>query len=63
MSSILKDYKDFVKELNGEIDFYDKKPKQEEYNFAKREEIMLRGENRRSTYSLERVCISNDRKR
>lgn len=70
MSSIMKSYREYVKEMKEEqeinISEYAKREyiyKQRKEIYEQREELMLKGQNRRGTYSLERVCLANDRKR
>ena len=63
MSSIMRSYKEYVKEMkNQQATFtpghYINTPINEQ-----REELMLKGRNHRNTYSLERVCLADDRKR
>lgn len=62
MSSIMKFYREYAEEARtGESRYYLQKETGSE--FLGREEIMLKGENRRTIYSQERVCLNNDRKR
>lgn len=58
MLSIMESYKEYVKEMKDEQRNYTSECLKSEYVYEKREDLMLKGQNRRSTYSLERVCLS-----
>lgn len=62
MKTIINKYEQYVNRINGTEETIEDKVILE--NFIPKEELMLRGNNRRSIYKLESVRVgNNDRKR
>lgn len=61
MSSILDLYRKHVNNLTNKEDKFNESNVIVNQNskYQTREELMLKGENRRNTYSLEKICLRN----